>query len=197
MRKTSLVTATAAALTLALGIGSVAAQSQATRTIQVPAGAVVLVLPGMGAGGMMVPAQRLDAGLPMPPITMTVFDDMFRQMDAQMDRMTALAQRGFAIQPPDRVVQAALGDPSRFAGSSVVVTSFSDGRRSCTQRVTYAGNGAAPVVQTSGDGCTGGTTGLPVPATGHENMVPHAQSPRLIEAARHVPRAIEVAELSR
>jgi hypothetical protein len=196
MRKTSFLAATAAAFTLVLGIGSVAAQSQSTRTIQVPAGAVVLVLPGMGAGGMMVPARRLDTGLPMPPLTMTAFDDVFRQMDAQMDRMMALAQRGFAIQSPDRLVQAALGDPSRLGGSSMVVTSFSDGRHSCTQRVTYAGNGAAPVVQTSGDGCTGVTTGVPVPATGHENMMPRAQSPRLIEAAHHLPRAVEVAELS-
>jgi hypothetical protein len=121
-------------------------------------------------------------------------------MDAQMDRMMAIAQRGFAAQPADRLVQAALGDPSRLAGPSVVVTSFSDGRHSCTQRVTYAGNGAAPVVQTSGDGCAGVPTGLPTPATGHDTITPRTESPHLIEASRRggpTPHTLQVAELSR
>jgi hypothetical protein len=121
-------------------------------------------------------------------------------MDAQMDRMMALAQHSFAMQQPDRLVQAALGDPSRLADSSVVVTSFSDGRHSCTQRVTYAGNGTAPVIQTSGNGCTGVTTGLPTPATGHDAVTPRTEQPRLIEAGRqagNAPRTVQVAELSR
>ncbi len=191
MRKTALLAAAGAAVGLIVSVGSAGAESPATRTIQVPAGAVVLVLPGMGpdAARVLVPAQRLEPGFAMAPLTMTGFDEAFRQMDAQIDaqmhRMMEIAQRDFAIAPPNQMVPAALGEAPRF-GTGVVVTSFSDGRHSCTQRVTYGGNGEAPVVQTAGDGCTGLATGLPTPAVRHDTTMPRASSPGLVQASRQV-----------
>jgi hypothetical protein len=209
MRKTSLLAAAGAAVGLVLSVGTAGAQSPATRTIQVPAGAVVLVLPGMApdATRVLVPAQRLEAGMPMQPLTMTGFDDVFRQMDAQIDaqmhRMMAIAQhgfeRGFAMPGPNGLVDAALGDAPRL-GTGMVVTSFSDGRHSCTQRVTYTGNGAAPVIQTSGNGCTGVATGLPTPAAGHDTMMPREPAPGLVQASRQIttsPHNLELAALTR
>ena len=223
MRVTSLA-AIGAAIGLTVAAGSAGAQSPTTRTVrtvQVPADAVVLVLPGMPPGVMAVPAQRLEAGLPiaMTPTGMAGLDAAFRQMDAQldaqidaqMDRMMAMATSGFAVRSPDRMIPAALGN-APLHGSSVVVTSFSDGRHSCTQRMTYAGNGAAPVVQTSGDACGAVPAGLPTPAagrdagraaghdTGHGVVSPLPSSPRLIEAARRpaaAPPPVEVADLAR
>lgn len=204
MRKTSLLAAAGAAVGLVLTVGTAGAQSLGIRTIQVPAGAVVLVLPGMApdAARVLVPAQLVEAGMPMQPLAMTGFDDVFRQMDAQMHRMMAIAQHGFerrfAVPGPEGLVQAALGDAPRL-GTGVVVTSVSDGRHSCTQRVTYAGNGAAPVIQTSGYGCTGIATDLPTPAVGHDRMVPREPAPGLVQASRHVgnpPHNLELAELT-
>ncbi|MBS0562541.1 MAG: hypothetical protein JSR21_21040 [Proteobacteria bacterium] len=165
------------------------AQSDAVRgrTIQVPPGAVVIVLP---PGAAAVPAG-FDAGFPFAAMPSPV------AMFQEMDRMMADMQRGFASLPwlaPDRVVPAAAAGTGMPAGmSGVVVTSFSNGHGTCTQRIVYGGNGAAPQVQTvstGGNACA--AAGLPSSVTpaaqpqAPRPALPNSGAmPRLIEAANH------------
>jgi hypothetical protein len=130
------------------------------RMIDVPPGAVVLVLPA----GTAAPT---DVAFPFPDMPSPV------AMIRQMDQMMANMQRAFAD-------PAAMG---QVAG--VVVTSFSNGHGTCTQRVTYGGNGAAPVVQVSstGDGCAGAG----MPAAAPPVQAPPHETPHLIEV-RNQPR---------
>lgn len=152
---------------------------QGRRTIEVPPGAVVLVLP---AG--TVTGQTLDAGFPFPDMPSPV------AMIRQMDQMMANMQQGFAMQ------EAALRDLPQAGGAmaGIVVTSFSNGHGTCTRRVTYSGNGAAPIVQTSssGDGCAG--TGMPAASPGLQPPKPAA--PHLIEVRNraHAPSPMVYAQ---
>ncbi len=135
------------------------------RMIAVPPGAVVLVLP---AG--MEPVGAFD----MPDLPSPLA--MIRQIDQQMDRMMADMQRGLATP-----AAAMSGEAGPVAG--VVVTSFSNGHGTCTQRVTYKGDGSAPVVQiaATGDGCDG--VSLPAATPGATpGIVPAGSTP----AAPHV-----------
>jgi hypothetical protein len=173
--RTALFGALASAALLA---GTVAAfaqnrSPQADRLIAVPPGAVVLVLPA-GAGAVPVPAAEAVA-LPFPDMP-----SPFAMM-RQMDQMMAEMQHDVALQAAAlRDMQAgglpAMGGP--VAG--VVVTSFSDGHGTCTRRITYRGDGSAPVVQVSASGaaaCAG--AGLPVGAPAIQ--APDRASPHLIQ----------------
>lgn len=164
--------------------GTAAAQEQAMRTIQVPANAVVLVLPG--ASGMQPGVVRATG--PIRAGVAPGFDALFRRMDAQMQAIMQAAERSFALPgtfAPERTFQAALGRLAPGSAAGVVVTSFSDGRHRCTQRVTYTGNGAAPVIRTSGDGCALLPRG-PVPALAPETGSLRARSP-LVQAMTRQP----------
>jgi hypothetical protein len=145
-----------ASLVLAGGAFAQSRIAQRGQVIEVPPGAVVLVLPGGVMRAMPMAAPMMDTAFPFPA-------DMMRQMDEMM----ANAQRVFASPSwanPDQTIQAAMrGMPQGGAGvSGVVVTSFSDGHSTCTRRVTYMGNGAAPKVEVSATG--GGCAGAGIPA---------------------------------
>jgi len=92
---------------------------------------VISVGPGVA---LVVPAQAAPAMLPEPVA-------MMQQMDAMMQ---AQLQQAAAMQGAMPVASGSY--------SSVVVTSFSDGQHSCTERVVYPGNGAAAQVQVSQTG---------------------------------------------
>ncbi len=167
-----------ASLVVVGGAGAALAQGRAAprgQVIEVPPGATVIVLPGG-----MVPAMpswsapAFDAALPTPamPDAATLW--------RQVDEMLANAQRAFAAPvftdpawaTPDRVIEAAMRHASGPV-SGVLVTSFSDGQRTCTRRVTYSGDAASPRVQ--------------VNATG--NACANEQTPAALPAMRPSPRA--------
>jgi len=165
-------------------IGSVAAgfaqspSAQGRRLIEVPPGAVVLVLPATGP---------LDAAFPFPDMPSPA------AMIRQMDQMMADMQRSFgspAWIDPNRTIDAALRDMPQANGavSGMVVTSFSDGHGTCTQRVTYTGNGAAQTVQVSSTGDACGSAGMPAAGPGvgaPEIMAPNHAAPHLIQVQNH------------
>jgi len=134
-----------------LGAGTAFAQSGAdteTRVIQVPKGAVVLVLPPGTLVPATMPGAAIEAGLPFA--AMPDAAALMRQMDQMMGRM----QRVFAnpaLAAPDPTVAAALRQAPGTM-HSVVVTSVSNGRGTCTQTVTYAGDGSAPKVEVKATG---------------------------------------------
>lgn len=188
MMRTSKTRLLAAVAGLALlGAGTAFAQSAPdtqTRVIQVPKGAVVLVLPpgtmfpGAAMPGMVTAGPAIDAGFPFA--TMPDAAAMVRQMDQMMVQMQHFfAQPPFAA--PDRTIAAALRR-APFDGTmrSVVVTSFSNGQGSCTQSVTYAGNGAAPKVEvrSTGDAACGPLHAVPAAA-------PAAKTPHLWNVEYH------------
>jgi hypothetical protein len=145
---------------VAAGFAQTPASQQGGRMIEVPPGAVVLVLP---AGAMAAP------DFPFPDMPSPV------AMIRQMDQMMADMQRGFATQ------EAAFGALPRTEGgvTSVVVTSVSNGHGTCTQRVTYAGNGAPPVVQVSSTGDACASAGMP--AATPDTQAPAGGTPHLIQ----------------
>lgn len=158
----------AASLALVGGIGATYAQGQTAeqgRVIHVPPGAVVIVLPG-GAMPMtpfsaasMAPMALAgpEDGAASPFVATPDAAVMMRQANRMLDQMMEDAHRAFARPAwiaPDRTIEAAMPGMPQLGGSvrGVVVTSFSDGHGTCTQRVTYAGNGAAPRVEVSSTG---------------------------------------------
>lgn len=162
----------AASLALVGAVGAAYAQSQGTsqaaaqgRVIEVPPGAVVIVLPGAAMPMMPFSAASsvpvalagpgADAMLPFAPIPGPVAA-MMRQADQMMNQMMVSAQRTLAAPPwmaPDRTIEAAMRQmPLDGTVRGVVVTSFTDGHGTCTQRTTYTGDGAAPVVHVSSAG---------------------------------------------
>jgi hypothetical protein len=109
-------------------------------------------------------------------------------MILQMDQLMADMQRSFASPAwadPNRAIEAAMQGMPQAGGqvSGVVVTSFSNGHGTCTQRVTYTGNGAAPVVQVSstGDACAAAGAPAPLPSASPEVTSPHPAAPHLIQ----------------
>jgi hypothetical protein len=143
------------------------------RVIEVPPGAVVLVLP---AGSVAAPAFH--TAFPSPDMPSPV------AMIRQMDQMMAEMQRGFANPAwldPNRAIEAAMHGMPQAGGpaAGVVVTSFSDGHGTCTQRITYKGDGSAPVVQVSSTGDACASAGLP--ATSPGVRTPANAAPNLIQ----------------
>ena len=173
MRKPTLAVAgAAAALALVGGAGIAAAQSpsRANRVIEVPPGAVVLVLPAGAIPAMSSPGPMVDAAFPLP-----VMPGVSRMIQ-RMDQMMLDAQRAFASPAwtdPARTVETAMRRMPGAEGpvSGVIVTSFSDGHGTCTQRVVYSGNGAAPKVNVS-------STGNECASIGHPVALPKAQPPQ-------------------
>jgi hypothetical protein len=150
------------------GFAQTPGSQQGSRMIEVPPGAVVLVLP---AGAVAAPA------FPFPDMPSPV------AMIRQMDQIMADMKHGFATQ------EAALRSLSGTDGgvTSVVVTSVSNGHGTCTQRVTYAGNGAAPIVQVSSTGDACASAGMPAVTPGVQ--APAGGAPHVIQVrdnARHI-----------
>jgi hypothetical protein len=179
--RTALIGAIGSAALLA-SVGAGFAQSspaQHGRVIAVPPGAVVLVLP---AGSAADAAFADVPGMAFPQMPSPIA--MIRQMDQQMDQMMADMQRSVASPAwidPNRMIDAAMQGMPQQTGpvAGVVVTSFSDGHGTCTQRVTYSGNGAPPVVQISSTGNACASAGMPT-ATPTEST-PRPVAPYLIQ----------------
>jgi hypothetical protein len=156
-----------------------------TRLIQVPQGAVVLVLqPGQMQTVPFTGGPAFDAAFPVPAMPDPV--TMIRQMDARMDQMMAETRAAFGAQ--DRLIEAAMnGTPVAGPGvRGVVVTSFSDGHGTCTRRVVYGGDGGAPKVEVSSTGdasCVsagampGATTPAAAPSFGPRPQPPAPAAP--------------------
>jgi hypothetical protein len=170
-RRALIGVAASVALLGTVAVGYAQSPTQQGRVIQVPPGAVVLVLP---AGAAQAPA--FDTSFPFADMPSPI------AMMRQMDQMMAEMQRGFAAMPafPGAMDAALPGVPQsggRVAG--VVVTSFSNGHGTCTQRITYNGDGTAPVVQvaSTGDACASAGVAPTVPAV----QKPAHTAPHLIE----------------
>ena len=193
------------ALASAALLGSVAAgfaqspSAQHGRLIEVPPGAVLIVLPAGGA--------------PVTTISVTPCADEFAfpampsaaAMIHEMDQMMADMQRAFlppAWFSPDRVIEAATRGLPSVSGpfASVVVTTFSDGRGTCTERVIYDGHGAAPKMQVASSGTACAAVGLPAqqPGTPLQQAAPqHLFQVKAVHPAAPAPRLIQVQDRSR
>ncbi len=178
-----------AALTLLGGVGATFAQSgpaQYSRVIEAPPGVMVLVLPG---AALSPPQAMIDADFPTPATLMQ-----------RIDRMMAEAQRAFAAPSwaaRDRTIDAAWRQMPLAGGSvtGMVVTSFSNGHGTCTQRVTYAGNGAAPLVEVSSTGNACAQAGMPaaIPAR-QAPPAPQRTMPRTLQV-KNGPARVQMAQL--
>ena len=169
------------------------AEGQQDRVIRVPPGAVVLVLPaGTPVDALANPVMAFPfAAMPSPVA-------MFREMEQAM----ANAQRAFAN--PAWATQNGVLDvaipPTGGAYTRVVVTSVTNSHGTCTQRITYTGNGAPPKVQVSstGDACANAGTDGATPAALPEVRTPQPRSlPRtLMVDSRSRPTPLQVAQLN-
>jgi hypothetical protein len=181
---------TCLALPLAGFAGMAHANSaRAERIIRVPAGSVVLVLPGaapnLALDSAVLPAFPAD--FPMLRM-MAAQDAMMRQMMQQvrqLDRMT------MAMPDPAQTINAAMAGMPRLRvapGTSVVTTMVSNGRGVCRETITYriTPNGMQPqahVVQ-SGNDCGALTATGPIGAT---QTLPSVPTPRRYTAPIAVP----------
>ena len=90
--------------------------------------------------------------------------------------------------------------PTGGAYTRVVVTSVTNSHGTCTQRITYTGNGAPPKVQVSstGDACANAGTDGATPAALPEVRTPQPRSlPRtLMVDSRSRPAPLQVAQLN-
>jgi hypothetical protein len=183
--RTALIGAAASAALLATASAGYA-QTQPDRQgrlIAVPPGAVVLVLPAGSVPAAALAGAPVDAALPFPDMPSPAA--MIRQMDQMMaDMQRSVASPAWA--DPSRAIGAAMQDMPQAGGrvSGVVVTSFSNGHGTCTQRVTYSGNGAAPVVQVSSTGNACAAAGVPAASpevTTPSGTAPSPAAPHLIQ----------------
>ncbi len=173
-------------------------QVQHGRVIQVPPGAVVLVLP---AGTPMQSMPAFNAAFPFPAFPFAAMPSpagMFREIEQVM----ANAQRAFA-NPAWTVQNRTIDVAMPQAGSpytSVVVTSVSDSHGTCTRRITYAGNGAAPKVEVSstGDACAHAGMGAGMPISSPDVKAPQPRSlPHTVTADSRASLApLQVAQLN-
>ncbi len=146
------------------------------RVIQVPPGAVVLVLPAGSVPATAMPMGPFSAAMPFPDMPSP------GMMIRQIDQMFATMQHSFDVQAA--ALRSLVQSDGHLGGpvAGVVVTSFSDGHGTCTQRVVYRGDGAAPVVQVSS---TGGAdachaAGLPTVTAAPQVQTPEHAAPHLI-----------------
>ncbi len=137
----------------------VAAQAQPpAQWVAVPPGFTAVLVPN--AAPVSVPM------LPDPALMIPQMNALFAQAE----------QNAAALQAQFVAMQSAAPE------SGVTITTISDGSHSCTERITYPGNGAQAQVQltSTANGCALAGMGQPTPAA-----LPNAATqvkPRLIEA---------------
>ncbi len=157
---------------LAVGIDAARAQNAVMPVVVYPAPGVVLVMQQAA------------------PDPFAVMRQMDAQMDAQMGQMMAQMQANMATLAAQTAAQTS-APTTAGPVAGVVVTSFSDGRTSCTRRIVYPGDGgpAKIAVSETGNGCAGlGVDGpgvttpaaVPLPAS----PAPRANPPVLVVADR-------------
>lgn len=157
------------------------------RIIRVPAGSVVLVLPGTApqviADPTVVPA------FPAPFPIAQFMAEQNAMMQNMLQQVRALDAWSTALPNPDQIIRTAMqGMPSIHAapGTSVVTTMVSDGDNVCRETITYrmTPHGARPQVHVTrtGDDCgalmrqgpVGVTQTLPAQPARHPETVPAA-----------------------
>lgn len=128
------------------------------RTIQVPAGSVVLVLPG--AAPQVVADLAAVPALPAPFPIAQFMAEQNAMMHNMLQQVRALDAWSMALPNPDQIIRTAMQGmpPIHVApGTSVVTTMVSDGHNVCRETVTYrmTPNGARPQVHITrtGDDC--------------------------------------------
>jgi hypothetical protein len=174
--------------------------------------AIVAVCAGLAAAPIVAKAADLvlfdAAGRPVAVLVPTAETaapmmptDIFAQQDAMLNRMMQTMTRMDAafMSGPLSMDPAAFGNGQ--PGSTVITTSFSDGRSSCSRTVTYdqRGGGGSPIMQVrqTGDGCDalpGSPAGGAVPAALPSEPAPRTftpainpNSPQLIHVAYRHP----------
>jgi len=141
--------------------GAMAAKAQPPQWVAVPPGFTAVILPANAA-----------------PISLPLLPDpaaMIQQMNAVFAQAE---QNAAALQTQFVAMQSAA------PGTGVTITTISDGSHSCTQRITYPGNGAQPQVQltSTANGCALAGLGQTTPAV-LPNPAPQVPAqPKLIEA---------------
>jgi len=181
------------ALPLAGLAGSAHARSpQPEQVIRVPAGAVVLVLPGVADPQPVVQAMPQPMAMPAFPPDFPMLHMMAMQ-DAMMQQMLqqvrALDRWSMSLPGPEQIIRSATaGMPQQRIepGTSVVTTMVSNGNGVCRETVTYRASpdGARPQVHVvrTGDQCGalhfGGSVGvgqtLPAEQAPQPNTAPAA-----------------------
>lgn len=184
----------AACLTLPLTGFAGAAQAHSTtteRTIRVPAGAVVLVLPGAA------PLIADTVGRPAFPVAFPMLHMMAAQdamMRSMLRQVRALNRLTMAMPDPAQMIRSVMdGMPQArlVPGTSVVTTAVSNGHGVCRQTITYrtTANGPQPqahVVQ-SGNACGALTATGPIGVTQTVPGIPTARPDTVPAAAPHHP----------
>lgn len=159
------------ALPLAAATGHAQSIEQHGRTIQVPPGAVVVILPGPVATPG-VTATAAPAALPVL--------QMIAQQQAEMQHM--MAQMNALLPPmppmpnPSQLFRAAFG-----AGGPMLTLAGRPGV--CSQSITIVQHGnSAPVITRSQSGCGAAPAGEPANVRDLPPVTAPAQAPRLIQA---------------
>jgi hypothetical protein len=130
----------------------------------------VAVPPGFTA--VLVPDNAAPANLPLMPDP--------QAMIQQMDAMMAQAQQDAAtVQAQFAAMQNAAPQNGAPPAAGVVITTISDGAHSCTQRITYPGNGGQASIQltSTANGCALEGIGQTAPATPAAPTLIQAQAP--------------------
>lgn len=134
-----------------------------------PAAQWVAVPPGFTA--VVLPDNAASIGFPAMPDPAAMIQQM-SALIAQAEQNAAALQTQFPLMP------------SAMPASGVMITTISDGSHSCTERITYPGNGGQAQVQltSTANGCALAGIGRVTPAL-LPNATPEPPSqPRLIEA---------------
>lgn len=161
MRIRTALMASCLALPLAgLAAAAHAQAPQPERVIRVPAGSVVLVLPGAAPGFVAQAVPTAPSAVDFPVARMLA--EQNAMMQRMMQQMRVLDQLTMPLPDPSQMIQSAMDGmpafPNVAPGSGVVTTMVSDGHGVCRQTVTYStsANGGRPIVRVaqSGDACT-------------------------------------------
>jgi hypothetical protein len=117
-----------------------------------------------GFTAVLVPDDAAAPALPMLPDPQAMLQ--------QMDAMIAQAQQSAAAMQAQFISMQAGAAPE----AGVVITTISDGAASCTQRITYPGNGAQAQIQltSTANGCA--LEGLTQPAAAPKPASPPASN---------------------
>jgi hypothetical protein len=153
----------------ALLAGTALAQAQsAPQWVAVPPGFTAVLVPENAAAPTLPP-------MPDPQAMIAQMNALMAQAQQNADTMQA---QFLSMQNNQNGAPAAAG---------VVITTISDGTHSCTQRITYPGNGGQPAIQltSTANGCVLNGMGPSAPATPvllPDITKPAPAAPALIEA---------------
>ena len=154
------------------GPAAMAASPDGGHYVWIPNGSAVVVMPAQTVAPADYPVARMIAQQ----------EAMMRRMFDDMDSLMAMA-----LPSPEQMIRSAMqGMPQTPVGSSVVVTSITTPRGTCSQTITYGypARGGEPVVNVSsnGDACgvvqSSGPLTITQPAPGPRTVIPGPATPR-------------------